>query len=581
MNTGGYDGGDGVERPFELDWTPEGVVARVRVRGRSVLASPLLNRGTAFTSAEREGLGLAGLLPDAVSTMEVQLARVYGQYQRERSDLAKNLYLANLRDRNEVLFYRLLTEHIAEMLPVVYTPTVGTAIERYSLEYGRPRGVYLSVDHPGQIETAFRNYRLRPDEVDLIVATDSEGILGIGDQGVGGIAIALGKLALYVAAAGLHPGRVIPVVLDAGTGNQALLDDPLYVGHRHPRVRGKRYDELIDAYVTTATRMFPHAMLHWEDFGAANAHRILARYAGSACTFNDDIQGTAAVVLAAALGAVRAAGTSMADQTVVIHGAGTAGIGIADVLRQVMIARGLPAGQAASRFWALGSKGLLTTDYPGTMRDFQVPYARQGEEVASWRRDGEGRIGLAEVVARVHPTMLIGTSTQPGVFTEPIVTEMAARTERPVIMPLSNPTSLSEAEPADLIAWTGGRALIATGSPFDPVTYGGVRYEIAQANNALIFPGLGLGVTVARARRVSDAMLAAAAAALAGLTDAATPGAAVLPPVTHLREVSAAVATAVAQAAQAEGLAQAQLDDPAKQVAQAMWTPEYPTIQPI
>jgi malate dehydrogenase (oxaloacetate-decarboxylating) len=570
-----------VERPYELAWKPHGLVARVRVRGRSVLAVPLLNRGTAFTSAEREALGLVGLLPDAVSTMEVQLARVYGQYRREQGDLARYLYLANLRDRNEVLFYRLLTEHIAEMLPVVYTPTVGTAIERYSLEYGRPRGVYLSVDHPDQIQTAFGNYRLGPDEVDLIVATDSEGILGIGDQGVGGIAIALGKLALYVAAAGLHPGRIIPVVLDAGTENKALLDDPLYVGNRHPRVRGERYDELIEAYVATATRMFPHAMLHWEDFGAANAHRILARYAGSCCTFNDDIQGTAAVVLAAALGAVRVAGTSMADQTVVIHGAGTAGIGIADVLRQAMIAEGLPASQAARRFWALGSKGLLTGDYPGTMRDFQVPYARSAGEVIGWRRDGEGRIDLAEVVTRVRPTMLIGTSTQPGVFSEPIVTEMAAHTGRPVIMPLSNPTSLSEARPADLIAWTGGRALIATGSPFDPVTHDGVRYEFAQANNALIFPGLGLGVTVARARRVSDGMLAAAAAALASLSDAAKPGAAVLPPVTSLRQVSAAVAAAVAQAARAEGLAQAQLDDPAKQVAQAMWTPEYPAIQPI
>jgi malate dehydrogenase (oxaloacetate-decarboxylating) len=581
VNTGEHDHGHGVERPFELIWTPDGMVVRVRVRGRSVLASPLLNRGTAFTSAEREALGLAGLLPNAVSTMEVQLARVYGQYQRERGDLAKNLYLANLRDRNEVLFYRLLTEHIAEMLPVVYTPTVGTAIERYSLEYGRPRGVYLSVDHPGQIGTAFGNYGLGPDDVDLIVATDSEGILGIGDWGVGGIAIALGKLALYVAAAGLHPNRIIPAVLDTGTENKALLDDPLYVGKRHPRVRGSRYDELIDAYVATATAMFPRAMLHWEDFGAASAHRILARYAGSCCTFNDDIQGTAAVVLAAALGAVRVAGTSMRDQRVVIHGAGTAGIGIADVLRQVMIAQGLPAGQAASRFWALGSRGLLTSDYAGTMRDFQVPYARQAAEVASWRRDGEGRIGLAEVVARARPTMLIGTSTQPGVFSEPIVTEMAAHAKRPVIMPLSNPTSLSEAHPADLIAWTGGRALIATGSPFDPVAYDGVRYEFAQANNALIFPGLGLGVTVARARRVSDGMLAAAAAALASLCDAATPGAAVLPPVTRLRQVSAAVATAVAQAAQAEGLAQARLDDPAKQVAQAMWTPAYPTIEPL
>ncbi len=557
------------------------MVARVRLRGRSVLASPLLNRGTAFTSAEREALDLAGLLPDAISTMEVQLARVYGQYEREPSDLAKNLYLANLRDRNEVLFYRLLTEHIAEMLPVVYTPTVGTAIERYSLEYGRPRGVYLSVDHHDEIETAFRNYGLGPEDVDLIVATDSEGILGIGDWGVGGIAIALGKLALYVAAAGLHPSRIIPVVLDAGTDNQALLDDPMYVGNRHPRVRGGRYDELIDAYVATATRMFPHAMLHWEDFGAANAHRILARYAGSCCTFNDDIQGTAAVVLAAALGAVRVAGTRMRDQTVVIHGAGTAGIGIADVLRQVMIAAGMPADQATSRFWALGSRGLLTSDYAGTMRDFQVPYARPAAEVASWRRDGDGRIGLAEVVARTRPTMLIGTSTQPGVFSEDIVTEMAAHTGRPIIMPLSNPTSRSEGRPADLIAWTGGRALIAPGSPFEPVSYDGVRYEIAQANNALIFPGLGLGITVARARRVSDGMLAAAAATLAGLSDAATPGATVLPPVTSLRQVSAAVAAAVAQAAQAEGLAQAQLDDPGEQVAQAMWTPAYPTIQPI
>jgi malate dehydrogenase (oxaloacetate-decarboxylating) len=557
------------------------MVARVRLRGRSVLASPLLNRGTAFTSAEREALDLAGLLPDAISTMEVQLARVYGQYEREPSDLAKNLYLANLRDRNEVLFYRLLTEHIAEMLPVVYTPTVGTAIERYSLEYGRPRGVYLSVDHHDEIETAFRNYGLGPEDVDLIVATDSEGILGIGDWGVGGIAIALGKLALYVAAAGLHPSRIIPVVLDAGTDNQALLDDPMYVGNRHPRVRGGRYDELIDAYVATATRMFPHAMLHWEDFGAANAHRILARYAGSCCTFNDDIQGTAAVVLAAALGAVRVAGTRMRDQTVVIHGAGTAGIGIADVLRQVMIAAGMPADQATSRFWALGSRGLLTSDYAGTMRDFQVPYARPAAEVASWRRDGDGRIGLAEVVARTRPTMLIGTSTQPGVFSEDIVTEMAAYTGRPIIMPLSNPTSRSEGRPADLIAWTGGRALIATGSPFEPVSYDGVRHEIAQANNALIFPGLGLGITVARARRVSDGMLAAAAATLAGLSDAATPGATVLPPVTSLRQVSAAVAAAVAQAAQAEGLAQAQLDDPGEQVAQAMWTPAYPTIQPI
>ncbi len=570
-----------MERPFELAWTPDSMVARVRLRGSPVLASPMLNRGTAFTPAEREELGLTGLLPDGISTIEGQLARVYGQYLRQPGDLAKNLYLANLRDRNEVLFYRLLTEHLAEMLPIVYTPTIGTAIERYSLEYGRPRGVYLSVDHPGQVETALRNYGLGPDDVDLIVATDSEGILGIGDWGVGGIAIALGKLAVYVAATGLHPGRVIPVVLDAGTDNQALLDDPMYLGSRHPRVRGERYDELIDAYVSATTRLFPNAMLHWEDFGVANARRILAKYASTRCTFNDDMQGTAAVVLAAALSAARAAGTPMRDQTVVIYGAGTAGIGIADALQQEMVGSGLPPAEATSRFYALDSRGLLTSDYPGTLRDFQVRYARPAAEVASWRRDGDGRIGLAEVVARARPTMLIGASAQPGAFSEPIVTEMAAHTARPVIMPLSNPTSRAEARPADLIAWTGGRALIAAGSPFEPVTCNGIRYQIAQANNALIFPGLGLGVTVCRARRISDQMLAAAAHALADLSGAATPGAAMLPPVTSLRETSAAVAAAVARAAQAEGLAQTVLDDPAKQVAEAMWVPAYPVIEPV
>ncbi len=570
-----------MEPLYELVSTPEGVVARVRLRGSALLRSPMLNRGTAFTLAERETLGLTGLLPDGVSTIEGQLRRVYAQYLRQPDDLAKNIFLGHVRDRNEVLFYRLLTEHLEEMLPIVYTPTVGTAIERYSLEFGRPRGVYLSVNHPDQIETAFRNYGLGPEDVDLIVATDSEGILGIGDWGVGGIAIAVGKLAVYVAAAGLHPRRVIPVVLDTGTDNPALLAEEMYLGGRHPRVRGDRYDEMIDAYVTAATRLFPNAMLHWEDFGAANAHRILARYAGACCTFNDDIQGTAAVVLAAALCAIRAAGTAMRDQTVVIHGAGTAGIGIADVLRQVMIDQGLSLAEATSRFYALGSKGLITSDYAGTVRDFQVPYARPAAEVGSWRRDGEGRIGLAEVVTRTHPTMLIGTSTQPGVFTEAIVTEMAAHADRPIIMPLSNPTSHSEAQPADLVAWTEGRALIATGSPFEPVDYKGLRYQIAQANNALIFPGLGLGVTACRARRVSDGMLAAAATALAGLSDAAAPGAAVLPPVTSLRATSAAVAAAVAEAAQAEGLAGTPLDDPAARVREAMWVPAYPVIEPI
>jgi malate dehydrogenase (oxaloacetate-decarboxylating) len=564
------------DRPFELD--QGGRVARIRLRGRSVLSLPMLNRGTAFTRAEREALGLTGLLPDAVSTIEGQLERVYAQYLRQPDDLAKNIFLGNVRDRNEVLFYRLLTEHLQEMLPIVYTPTVGTAIERYSLEFSRPRGVYLSINHLDQIETAFLNYGLGPDDVDLLVATDSEGILGIGDWGVGGIAIATGKLAVYTAAAGLHPHRAIPVVLDSGTDNQALLAQDTYLGSRHARIRDERYDQLIDSYVTVAAKLFPNAMLHWEDFGAANARRILLKYADTCCTFNDDIQGTAAVVLAAALCAIRAAGMAMRDQTVVIHGAGTAGIGIADALRQVMIDEGLSQEEATARFYALGSRGLLADGYPGTLRDFQVPYARTAEEVAGWQRDADGRIGLDEVVSRTRPTMLIGTSTQPGAFSEPIVTAMAEHTERPVIMPLSNPTSRSEAQAADLIAWTGGRALIATGSPFAPVTYGGVEYQVAQANNALIFPGLGLGVTVSRARRVSDGMLVAAADALAGLADAASPGSAVLPPVTRMREVSAAVAEAVARTAVAEGLSDAPLDGLPERVRAAMWEPAYPEV---
>jgi malate dehydrogenase (oxaloacetate-decarboxylating) len=569
-----------IDRPFELVRSGDEWLVQARVRGGLVLSSPLLNRGTAFSLEERESLGLTGLLPSAVSTMEAQLRRVYGQYQRQPDDLAKNGYLAALRDRNEVLFYRLLCEHIEEMLPIVYTPTVGTAIERFSYEFGRPRGVYLSIHDLNGVETALANTGLGPDDVDLIVATDAEGILGIGDWGVGGIQIAIGKLAVYIAAAGLHPRRVIPVVLDCGTDNAALLDDEMYLGNRHPRVRGEAYDELIDTYVTSATRLFPRAMLHWEDLGTNNARRVLERYAPVCCTFNDDMQGTAAVVLAAAFTAVRAAGTRMRDQTVVIHGAGTAGIGIGSALRQVMVDDGLSPDEATARFYATGRNGLLTSDQ-ATMRDFQVGYARPAAEVTGWQRDADGRIGLAEVVAHARPTMLIGTSTQAGSFTEVMVRGMADHTERPIIMPLSNPTSLSEAQPADLIRWTGGRALVATGSPFPPVSYDGQDYQIAQANNALIFPGLGLGVTVARARRVSDGMLAAAAGAVASMSDATQPGASLLPSVTSLRTVSAAVAAAVARAAHTEGLAQASLPDPDGQVRVAMWEPEYPQLELI
>jgi malate dehydrogenase (oxaloacetate-decarboxylating) len=479
------------------------------------------------------------------------------------------------------MFYRLLTDHLEEMLPIVYTPTVGQAIERYSHEYRRPRGVFLSVNQPEGVEESLRSYGLAGEDVDLLVATDSEGILGIGDQGVGGIEIAIGKLAVYIAAAGLHPRRVIPVVLDMGTDNLALLNDEMYIGNRHARIRGQRYDDLIDAYVTAATKLFPHAMLHWEDFGASNARRILNKYAAEVCTFNDDMQGTAAVVMAAAFAAVKAAGSRMRDQRVVIHGAGTAGMGIADMMRDEMVREGLSPQEATGRFWALGSGGLLTDD-SARLRDFQVPYARPAAEVTDWVKPGPGEgPGLAEVVANAQPTMLIGTSTQAGAFTEAIVRQMASTVDRPIIMPLSNPTSKAEAVPEDLIRWTDGRVLVATGSPFPPVEHAGVTYRIAQANNALVFPGLGLGVTVARAARITDGMITAAAEAVAGLSDATTRGASLLPPVTDLRMVSAAVAIAVAGAAEKEGLAQVPLEDPVQQVHQAMWRPQYPSFEAI
>jgi malate dehydrogenase (oxaloacetate-decarboxylating) len=558
----------------------EGYPIRIRARGRSVLTNPMINRGTAFTTEQRQALGLQGLLPSGVSTLEGQLRRVYAQYRRQPDDLAKNVMLGNMRDRNEVLFYRLLAEHLEEMLPIVYTPTVGKAIEQYSHEYRRPRGVFLDVNHPEDVEESLRNFGLDSEDVDLLVATDSEGVLGIGDQGVGGIDISIGKLAVYIAAAGLHPRRVIPVVLDMGTDNLRLLNDEMYIGNRHARVRDERYDELIDEYVTAASKLFPHAMLHWEDFGASNARRILNKYASQVCSFNDDMQGTAAVVLAAAFAGVKAAGTQMGDQRVVIHGAGTAGIGIADMMRDVMIREGLSEQEATRRFWAIDSRGLLTDNYAGPVRDFQQPYARPADEIATWPRRPGDSIALADVVANANPTMLIGTSTQSGAFTEAIVRHMASTVNRPIIMPLSNPTSKAEAVPEDLIRWTDGRALVATGSPFPPVSYGGRTYTIAQSNNALVFPGLGLGVAVVRARRITDAMIAAAADAVAAFADP-TPGAALLPPVTDLRTVSAAVAIAVAQAAEEDGLTEQPLTDPVKQIHQAMWRPKYSSLEPI
>ena len=379
--------------PYELITTPGGVHARIHCRGTAVLATAAINRGTAFTLPERDALGLTGLLPTGVTTLEVQLKRVYAQYLEQANDLRKWVYLANLRDRNQVLFYRLLTEHLSEMLPVVYTPTVGLAIERFSHEFRRPRGVFLSVDHPEDVETAFRNTGLGPDDVDLLVATDSEGILGIGDQGVGGIEISIGKLAVYTAAAGIHPSRVLPVVLDMGTDNLKLLNDDMYLGARHARVRDQRYDDLIDAYVTAVSKLFPNAMLHWEDFGATNARRILNKYADQVCTFNDDMQGTAATVLAAAFSAVRATGSRIRDQRVVIYGAGTAGLGIADMMREQMIQEGLtrekpPTGSTRSTADGLHPERLTrATRLPAALRPIARRHPRLGPRDAAARSD--------------------------------------------------------------------------------------------------------------------------------------------------------------------------------------------------
>jgi malate dehydrogenase (oxaloacetate-decarboxylating) len=556
-------------------WTSGGSLPR----GRDVLRDPRWNRGTAFTAHERSVLGLQGLLPPAVLSLDDQALRAYGQFRAQPDDLARNTFLAAVRQRNEVLFYKLLEDHLEEMLPVVYTPVIAQAIENYSKAYHTPDGVYLSVDDIDGVETALRNYGLGADDVDLIVATDGEALLGIGDWGANGMTISVGKLAVYAAAAGVHPDRVIPVMLDAGTDNEVLLNDAVYVGNRHARVRGERYDALIAAYVNCAQRLFPHAVLHWEDFGPANARRILHEYRDQACTFNDDIQGTGAITLAAMLAGTRIAGSRPIEQRVVVFGAGSAGIGIADQLRTVMINDGLDPNQANRCFWCVDRQGLLVDDM-NDLRDFQQPYTRPRSEVSEWTHDARGgSIGLAEVVSKVHPTMIIGTSAQTGAFTEAIVRDMAAHVERPMVFPLSNPTARIEAIPADVINWTGGRALLATGTPWDPVPYRGTDYVIGQANNALAYPGIGLGTIVSRATRVTDGMLLAAAEAIAGLVDTAQPGAGLLPHIENLRVTSATVAVAVARKAVEEGVAQVDLTNPVQAVQNAMWQAAYPPLE--
>ena len=561
-------------------WVGQEGAWRTTLRGRQVLADARINKGTAFSDAERADLDLVGLIPAGHMTLDQQASRIYAQFLRQSSNQTRNVLLNELHDRNEVLYYRVLSDHLSEMLPVIYTPTVGQAIENYSHEYRRPRGVYLSVDRPELIERSLEAYGLGGDDVDLIVATDAGAILGIGDWGVGGMSIAVGKLVVYTAAAGIDPGRTIPVMLDVGTDRQSLLDDPLYIGNRHPRVPPTEYDTFVDAFVTAVKKLFPRALLHWEDVATANARRLLSRYRDVLPSFNDDIQGTGAVNLAAVLAAVKATGIELAGHRVVIFGAGSAGTGIAEQLAAALEAGGLSAAEAQARFWAVDRHGLILSD-ADEISDAQRKFGRDSREVAGWQRDETlGGIGLAEVVRRVHPTVLIGTSARGGAFTEVIVKDMAAHADRPVIMPMSNPTELAEARPADLIEWTGGRALVATGSPFPPVDYRGTTYMIGQANNALIFPGLGLGAIAVRAAKITDGMLSGAAHAVASLVDTSAEGAPLLPKVEALHDTSLTVAVAVAAAAVADRVATSNVPDDLPGHVQALvWQPVYRPVR--
>ena len=539
-----------------------------------ILKNPLTNKGTAFTLEERARYGLTGRLPVAVETLEQQAARAYRQYSGYESDIEKYVYLDQLHNRNEVLYYRLLTDHLVEMLPIVYDPTVGEAIKKWSRDYRRSRAVYLDVNHPENVRASFETLGLGPDDVDLLVVSDAEEILGIGDWGVNGTDISVGKLAVYTAAAGIHPDRVIAANLDVGTDNEQLLNDPAYLGNRHARVRGERYERLIDTYLQVASEMFPRALLHFEDFGPGNARRILVKNRERYRIFNDDMQGTGAIVMAAVISGLKVTKQGFADQRLVVYGAGTAGTGMADQISAAMERDGLSREEARKRVWLIDINGLVTDDMQG-LPDYQQEYARPAAEVSSWKRQ-DGKIGLLEVVKQVKPSILIGTSTDHGAFTKEVIEALCAGVERPILLPLSNPTERIEVLPSDAIPWSGGKALVATGIPVEPVSYQGTKFHIGQGNNALLYPGLGLGVIVSGAPHVTDGMLLAAAQAVAGQVNPQELGASLLPPVDNLRASSATVAVAVAKQAVAEGVATRQHDNWVQAVQDAMWQPAYP-----
>src|SRR5215469_10331097 len=542
--------------------------------GYELLNDPLLNKGTAFIEAERDAFDLHGLLPPHVAELDYQAQRRLAAFHGLASDLQRYVFLRGLQDTNETLFYALLTRNIEEMMPIVYTPTVGLGCQLFSHLFRKPRGLFLSIPHQDLIPRILAHPRY--DNINAIVVSDGERILGLGDQGAGGMGIPIGKLSLYTTCAGLHPGTTLPVLLDVGTDNGDHLRDPLYIGWQHERVRGEAYDDLVSTFVEAVRERWPHVLLHWEDFDIGNANRLLARYRDSLCTFNDDIQGTAAIAVGTLLCAINVTGVPLTEQRIAVLGAGSAGTGICALLLRAMMAAGLPETDARSRFYLVDRPGFLLAGMTG-LQPFQAPFAQDPGRVAGWKLKTPGYIDLEEVVVNAQPTVLIGTSGQAHAFTEPVVRAMAKNVKRPVIFPLSNPTERSEATPADLDDWSDGRAVIATGSPFLPLKRRGKEFRIDQNNNAYVYPGIGLGAIAVRARRISDGMFLAAANAIAAQSPARRdPDANLLPPLLEIRKLSNQVAVAVARQAQKEGCADAlSEEETTAAIGAKMWEPVY------
>lgn len=535
-----------------------------------ILNNPFLNKGTAFTKEERKKFGLTGTLPSEVQTLEQQTKQAYDQFLSKTTDLEKRIFLMNIFNTNRTLFFNLMGQHVVEFMPIVYDPTVADSIEQYNELFVKPQdAAFLSINEPENIKESLKNAAAGRD-IRLIVVTDSEGILGMGDCGVNGVDIAIGKLMVYTAAAGINPSQVLPVSIDNGTNNKELLNNPLYLGNRHERIYGDKYYDFIDKFVQSATELFPELLLHWEDFGRSNAATILEKYQDKITTFNDDIQGTGIVVLAGVLGALNVSKEKLADQVIMTFGAGTAGVGIANQLLDEMIRQGVPEAEARKHFYMVDKQGVLFEDTEG-LTPGQKPFVRIRSEFTN----ADELTNLKEAVKAIHPTIIIGTSTQPGAFTEEIVKEIAAHTARPIIFPLSNPTKLAEAKAQDLIKWTDGKALVGTGIPAGDVEYKGVTYHIGQANNALMYPGLGLGIIASTATRVNSEMLSQASHALGGIVDPSKPGAAVLPPVSKLAEFSHTIAEIVGQSVLDQKLNREPISDIKKAVSDAKWAPEY------